>query len=192
MLTDEQYQEEILRILQEFPIRFKGEGPTQLTDFIFIGNYIDASNISRLKELGITHVLNCAPYSSTGKSPYAKEEGMSINYKEINAEDDRDYNILQHFEESKNFLDDAKRCKGRALVHCAMGINRSAAICAAYIMTDAKMTLVETIRLMKDKRGKLLSNRGFQIQLILFAKNRGLLAKEQQSSFLDTLTKLLS
>jgi protein-tyrosine phosphatase len=71
----------------------------------------------------------------------------------------------------------AKRSKGHVLVHCAMGTNRSAAICLTYIMVDSKINLIQATQLMKDKRGKLLSNRGFQMQLVKFAKERKLLPK---------------
>jgi hypothetical protein len=80
MAMDIQYQEEMLRILQAYPIRFKGSGPTQLRDFLFIGDYTDAKNLARLQELGITHVLNMAPCSD--KCPY-KKNSCVVEYKAI-------------------------------------------------------------------------------------------------------------
>ena len=64
---------------------------------------------------------------------------------------------------------------GIALVHCAMGINRSATICVAYLISHQKMTLLRAVQLVKDRRRLCLTNRGFQLQLISFAKRKRML-----------------
>lgn len=93
----------------------------------------------------------------------------------MDAADDESYNMLQHFDRASQFIDRAKFGEGRCLVHCAMGINRSGAICAAYIIADQRMKLLDAVRLMKQRRGTVLCNRGFQRLLIRFARQRGLL-----------------
>ena len=174
MTEDSVYQEEILYILETFPYCINKEGPTKLLDYLYLGGYKDAMDISLLKQLGITHVLNCAAYRKTDRSPYDRDSGI-LHYKQFYADDNESYNMLQHFNDAKTFLDHAKASGGRALVHCAMGINRGGAICAAYIMADQEMDLLETVRIIKQKRCTVLSNRGFQRQLVTFARKRGLL-----------------
>ena len=61
------------------------------------------------------------------------------------------------------------------LVHCALGINRSAAVCVAYMMVDRRMPLLAATRLIKDRRRIVLANKSFQRQLVGFARGRGLL-----------------
>ena len=61
------------------------------------------------------------------------------------------------------------------LVHCAMGINRSATICAAYIMVEQNLDLLQTVKMIKDKKGMILANRGFQMGLVKFAREKCLL-----------------
>ena len=81
----------------------------------------------------------------------------------------------KHFSEAFNYLDKVKRCGGVALVHCALGVNRSGAICAAYMMVTSHSTLLDTIKTLKRKRHIVLSNHGFQRQLVRYARAKGLL-----------------
>ena len=154
------------------------QGPSQLLDYLYIGNMDEAHRIPLLKALGITHVLNCAAkrdYSTEDfdQNPYSKH---AISYEEIEARDNDGYPLLRlHFTKCRKFIDQAKREGGRVLVHCQMGINRSGAICAAYMMLDQEMTLTQTLRLIKMERSTLICNEGFQRQLIEFARDHDLL-----------------
>jgi len=154
------------------------QGPSQLLDYLYIGNKQEAHKIPLLKALGITHVLNCCgrkDYSNADfdQNPYSKH---SICYEEIEALDNDGYPILGlHFTKCRKFIDRAKKDGGRVFVHCEMGINRSGAICAAYMMLDQEMTLTQTLRLIKMERASLICNDGFQRQLIEFARDHDLL-----------------
>ena len=193
-LSDDYYLKQIQEILGTGVITpfyyLTSSGPACLLDFLFIGGYRDADDIPGLRRNGITHVLNCAaspdrmpPHhiaaaslggSSNKLSPYPAGSSV-VAYEQFDADDDESYDILQHFEQARQFVDRAKYTKGRCLVHCAMGINRSGAICAAYIMADQQMKLLDVVRLMKQRRGTVLCNRGFQRLLVRFARQRGLL-----------------
>ena len=54
---------------------------------------------------------------------------------------------------------------GRILVHCAVGVSRSATLVLAYLMLYHRLTLVEAIKKVKDHRG-IIPNRGFLRQLL--------------------------
>lgn len=54
---------------------------------------------------------------------------------------------------------------GRILVHCAVGVSRSATLVLAYLMLYHSLTLVEAIKKVKDHRG-IIPNRGFLRQLL--------------------------
>ena len=56
-----------------------------------------------------------------------------------------------------------------------MGVNRSGALCIAYMMLDEGITLLQALRQAKYQRPVILCNEGFQKQLIDFANGRGLL-----------------
>lgn len=55
-------------------------------------------------------------------------------------------------------------CVGKVLVHCTVGVSRSATLVLAYLMIRQNLTLVEAIRTVKDHRG-VIPNRGFLRQL---------------------------
>lgn len=54
---------------------------------------------------------------------------------------------------------------GKILVHCHVGVSRSATVVLAYLMLKRNMTLVEAINKVKAGRG-IIPNRGFLRQLI--------------------------
>nr|KAF6427438.1 dual specificity phosphatase 26 [Rousettus aegyptiacus] len=53
----------------------------------------------------------------------------------------------------------------KILVHCAVGVSRSATLVLAYLMLYHHLTLVEAIKKVKDHRG-IIPNRGFLRQLL--------------------------
>uniref|UniRef100_A0A8C6V0Q2 Dual specificity protein phosphatase 26 n=1 Tax=Neogobius melanostomus TaxID=47308 RepID=A0A8C6V0Q2_9GOBI len=55
--------------------------------------------------------------------------------------------------------------QGKVLVHCHVGVSRSATLVLAYLMLKQNLTLVEAICLVKENRG-VIPNRGFLRQLI--------------------------
>ena len=133
---------------------------------------------SLLRRLKITHVLNCAAskdYSSKlVDNPYAED---MIAYEEFEACDNEGYPILMHFGRARDFINEARRQRGRVLVHCEMGVNRSGALCIAYMMVEERLPLLQALRRAKLERPVILVNEGFQKQLIKFAMERDLLKK---------------
>ncbi len=175
METDEYYVQKIQDILnQKYRDTAITFSPNKLLEFLYIGGYYDAKDARRLHRLGITHVLNCAAGRSLPQSPYKEDSGI-IAYEQFRADDDEDYDILKHFITAQTFIDNCKKQGGKCLVHCVCGVNRSGAICAAYIMADTNMDLLTTIRHMRRRKVCVLYNEGFQKQLVIFARQRGLL-----------------
>jgi dual specificity phosphatase 12 len=78
---------------------------------------------TKMKEqYGITHVLTvCQDYPSSGP-----------NHLVISVEDEAEQNLLQYFNSTCKFIQDALDSKGRVLVHCMMGVSRSTTVVAAY------------------------------------------------------------
>ena len=155
-------------------------GPGEILDHLLIGNKGDAYNFSLLKGRRITHILNCAavPTYDKPKNPY---ENTEIKYLGFEACDNEHYPIMMHFRLARAFIDSCLREGGRVLVHCEMGVNRSGAICVAYVMVHEQITLLQALRKVKYERPVLLCNEGFQKQLIKFAKERDLLYRKSKT-----------
>ncbi|KAI1900915.1 hypothetical protein AGOR_G00054750 [Albula goreensis] len=130
---------------------------------LYIGDQEIASNRRELSKLGITHILNCAHSKWRGGAEYY--EGMNITYQGVEAHDTPTYDMSVNFYSAAEFIHTALATGGRILVHCAVGVSRSATLVLAYLMIRQNMTLVDAIKTVKDQRG-IIPNRGFLRQLI--------------------------
>ena len=170
------YFKKMKDILEDFPNKGPPSVPSQLLPHLYIGSLRNAEDLNMLERLNISHVLNVAGTRTFDltKSPYPKEVGIK-EYLMIPAEDHDSYNIVQHFFEANAFINRAKRIGGKALVHCNLGVNRCGALCAAYLLIEERLPLLEVVTFLKRKRAVVLCNRGFRLQLLRYALARGLI-----------------
>ncbi|XP_068131049.1 dual specificity protein phosphatase 26 [Hyperolius riggenbachi] len=130
---------------------------------LYLGNQEIAANKGELYQMRITHILNATHSRWRGGEEYYR--GMNIQYMGIDAQDSPSYDMSVHFQAAADFIHRALRDRGKILVHCAVGVSRSATLVLAYLMIYHRMTLVEAINTVKDKRG-IIPNRGFLRQLL--------------------------
>ncbi|PPQ65736.1 hypothetical protein CVT24_011769, partial [Panaeolus cyanescens] len=107
----------------------------------------------------ITHIVSvCPDYPSTGP-----------NHLAVPIEDSEYDNLLAYLPTICDFVEDAVKGHGRVLVHCVMGISRSASAVAAYLMRSRKIAVSEAISYLKQLRPIVHPNYGFIRQLHVFA-----------------------
>ncbi|XP_008334739.1 dual specificity protein phosphatase 26-like isoform X2 [Cynoglossus semilaevis] len=111
----------------------------------------------------ITHVLNAAHSRRRGRPDIY--EDMAVTYMGVEARDACDYDMSANFRSAADFIHAALSRGGTVLVHCHVGVSRSATLVLAYLMLKQNLTLVEAICAVKDNRG-VIPNRGFLRQLI--------------------------
>eukprot|EP00906_Rhabdomonas_costata_P027523 RCo039073 len=149
----------------------------ELLPNLFLGGVRHAKHLDTMKRLGVTHVLNCAAdqCSQICSQFYAERKyNLAIDVHLLPANDDPGYPLLaNHFQEAFEFIEGSRRSGGTVLVHCYQGVNRSAAICVAYLVQALSMPLLHAVRHVFQARPCILSNRGFQAQLVEFAHARG-------------------
>uniref|UniRef100_A0A3Q3IL87 Dual specificity protein phosphatase n=1 Tax=Monopterus albus TaxID=43700 RepID=A0A3Q3IL87_MONAL len=129
---------------------------------LYIGDQDIASDRRELAKLGITHILNCAQSKWRGGAEYYA--GMNITYHGIEAHDSPSFDMSVNFYPAAEFIHKALTGGGKVLVHCTVGVSRSATLVLAYLMIRQNLTLVEAIKTVKDHRG-VIPNRGFLRQL---------------------------
>ncbi|KAM8828302.1 dual specificity protein phosphatase 26 isoform 1-T4 [Spinachia spinachia] len=129
---------------------------------LYIGDQDIASDRHALAKLGITHILNCAQSKWRGGAEFYA--GMSVTYHGIEAHDSPSFDMSVNFYPASDFIHRALAAGGTVLVHCAVGVSRSATLVLAYLMIRQNLTLVEAIKTVKDHRG-VIPNRGFLRQL---------------------------
>lgn len=147
-------------------------GASKILDFLYLGGQEEATNQEMLREIGITHVVNCASgYCYTGQEFY----GEGVKYMGFDAEDEEGYEIMQHFDQVYHFIEDARQTGGKAFIHCLMGVNRSSALVVGYVMVHRNIGPISAATKVRQARGSILFNESFQIQVLGFARHKGLL-----------------
>uniref|UniRef100_A0A8C5PU03 Dual specificity protein phosphatase n=1 Tax=Leptobrachium leishanense TaxID=445787 RepID=A0A8C5PU03_9ANUR len=105
-----------------------------------------AGNRSKLKKIGITHILNAAHCAWECKEDEI-QYGPHIQYYGITAEDCPEFNIRVFLRPGAQFIHEALSTpNGKILVHCVLGKSRSATLVIAYLMIYQHFTLEEAIR----------------------------------------------
>lgn len=96
-------------------------------------------------------------------------------YLQLNARDEIGYDIRQHCDAASAFIQGARDVGGVCLVHCQAGVNRSGFLVVVEYMQSEQVAVLEAVRHCKRARGRILLNRSFQIQLLQYARDHGLL-----------------
>ncbi|XP_013862678.1 dual specificity protein phosphatase 26 [Austrofundulus limnaeus] len=130
---------------------------------LYIGDQQSAEILADLSQRRFTHILNAAHSKRNGQPEMY--EGMNITYMGIEARDSWDYDMSVNFHAAADFIHRALSRGGKVLVHCHVGVSRSATLVLAYLMLRENLPLVEAICAVKNNRG-VIPNRGFLRQLI--------------------------
>jgi hypothetical protein len=105
---------------------------SQITPNIYLGNYEDTLCTESLLEKRITRILNIS--EECHFSPYLLANKDKFKIMQIPIKDNADEPIKNYFQDCINFIHDTVIAGENILVHCQMGISRSATIVLAYIM----------------------------------------------------------
>lgn len=171
--------------------------PSPAASHVFLGSAQHARDRGCLVRLGITHVLNVAE-DNTGTDHYdpvppgapPRESALYgsadlcaseipaplpgvVHFTGFSSQDAPNYPMLAaHFDDVAAFLDGVAAVNGRCLLHCLAGVNRSGVLAVAYVVRSARMPVLLAARAVKEARGRVCTNGGFQEQLVLFASER--------------------
>ncbi|CAL8381008.1 dual specificity protein phosphatase 13-like [Gadus morhua] len=147
---------------------------------LFIGNMSVANDRYSLWKLGITHVLNAA-HGKAHCQGSARFYGSTVDYLGVPADDAPSFNLSRYFSPCSDYIQKALDTPGaRVIVHCAVGVSRSASLVLAYLMICHHYPLLDAIHKVKERRW-IFPNRGFLKQLRaldITLKNR---AKNEQA-----------
>ncbi|XP_071987299.1 dual specificity protein phosphatase 13A isoform X1 [Engystomops pustulosus] len=132
---------------------------------LYLGDLNTANNRYELWKLGITHVLNAAHgrrYSEDNPDFY----GTSITYHGVPANDVPEFDLSKYFYTASAFIYKALTTPGaKVLVHCVVGISRSASLVLAYLMIHHQLSVVQAICTVQKNR-RISPNAGFLRQLL--------------------------
>lgn len=112
-------------------------------------------------------MINCAEgvhFCQTNTGSYFYQD-VGIKYMGLNILDVPEAKISIHFHETADFIERALITGSRVLVHCMVGLSRSATIVIAYLIIKRGLSLEEAIRTVRKCR-EIRPNDGFLRQLI--------------------------
>ncbi|KAG6809039.1 hypothetical protein H0H92_001851 [Tricholoma furcatifolium] len=160
--------------------RFDGSFPSRVLPFLYLGNLNHAANAFMLHALGITHVVSvgeCAlippphhvqPHAYHHLHPHGgaqvyhgslwhEEREGRIKVLDIKGVCDDGIDTLEpQLEPICDWIDRARAEGGQVLVHCRVGVSRSATVTIAYVMKHLGLPLVDAYLIVRSRRLSVL------------------------------------
>ncbi|XP_019909158.1 protein phosphatase Slingshot homolog 1 isoform X2 [Esox lucius] len=143
---------------------------TLIFDHLYLGSEWNASNLEELRDCGVSYILNVTREIDNFFPG-------TFSYHNIRVYDEETTDLLSHWNETYNFIVRAKKNQSKCLVHCKMGVSRSASTVIAYAMKEYGWSLEKAYNFVKQKRSIARPNDGFMRQL---AEYEGILDASKQ------------
>ncbi|XP_067347718.1 protein phosphatase Slingshot homolog 2b isoform X2 [Channa argus] len=134
------------------------DSPTEIFDHVFLGSEWNASNLEELQKSGVQYILNVTR-EIDNFFPGVFE------YHNIRVYDEEATDLLAYWNETYKFISRSKKSGSKCLVHCKMGISRSAATVIAYAMKEYGWDLKKAFDYVKERRSVTKPNPSFMRQL---------------------------
>lgn len=136
--------------------------PSMILPHLYLGRAKDLKNLrpNYIRQFEITHILNTAVEHESIIYP------PLVTVKFMACKDNRSFDIEKKIYEAIDFIETCRKKRGRCLVICHAGRNRSATMIAAYLMSWMQVSSAEAVRHIRIRRGiGVLFNAHFRNQL---------------------------
>ncbi|XP_041749347.2 uncharacterized protein LOC121579111 [Coregonus clupeaformis] len=134
------------------------DSPTEIFDHVYLGSEWNASNLEELQNSGVQYILNVT------KEIDNFFPGV-FEYHNIRVYDEEATDLLAYWNDTYKFISRAKRVGAKCLVHCKMGVSRSASTVIAYAMKEYGWDLERAFDHVKERRAVTKPNPSFMRQL---------------------------
>ncbi|KAE8352639.1 hypothetical protein BDV28DRAFT_122414 [Aspergillus coremiiformis] len=128
-----------------------GSLPSRVLPYMYLGNLSHANNPEMLWALGIRRILSIGESVTWSNSDVAKvgaENIMHITQVQDNGIDP----LTQEFERCLDFIRKGKNDRTATLVHCRVGVSRSATICIAEVMASLGLSFPRAYCFVRARR----------------------------------------
>ena len=133
--------------------------PSEVFKWLFLGTFSNACDNEELRRINIKYVLNCAFECINKTLP------KDIKELHLKISDNKNFNIIPFFQQANDFINQARLDGGKILIHCKLGISRSAAITIAYLIKYYGLNFNSALKFIKKQRNRINPNKGFMEQL---------------------------
>lgn len=130
----------------------------KIINHIYLGDINNAFNKPLLIKYNIKNVISIIH----GSYPIYPND---FNYLILDAIDNEKQSIIDLFESSNTFIDNAIKNNENIYIHCIAGVSRSSTLIAAYLIWKYNMKPNDAIDLIKEKRNIVNPNNYFKKQL---------------------------
>ncbi|KAJ8312496.1 hypothetical protein KUTeg_009869 [Tegillarca granosa] len=134
------------------------DSPTLIKEFLYLGSEWNASNMAELQNNGVGHILNISKEIDNFFPTV-------FTYMNVREWDSEETNLLPYWEDTYKFITEARANDSKVLVHCKMGISRSASTVIAFCMKEYDMSRQEAYDYVKELRSCIMPNSAFWHQL---------------------------
>lgn len=134
------------------------DAATEIFDHVYLGSEWNASNLEELQKNGVNHILNVTREIDNFFP------GM-FNYLNVRVLDDEKTDLLKHWDNTYKYITRARKEGSKVLVHCKMGVSRSASVVIAYAMKAYNWDFKKAIEFVRQKRTCIKPNASFISQL---------------------------
>ncbi|XP_067306639.1 protein phosphatase Slingshot homolog 2 isoform X2 [Pseudorasbora parva] len=134
------------------------DSPTEIFDHVYLGSEWNASNLEELQNSGVRYILNVTREIDNFFP------GL-FEYHNIRVYDEEATNLLEYWNDTYKFISKAKKAGVKCLVHCKMGVSRSASTVIAYAMKEYGWDLERAFDHVKERRTVTKPNPSFMKQL---------------------------
>ncbi|KAF1964582.1 dual specificity protein phosphatase-like protein PPS1 [Bimuria novae-zelandiae CBS 107.79] len=133
--------------------RIDGSLPSRILPYMYLGNLGHANNPELLRELGITRILSVGetvswPDDIREELDWPAENLMMVDRVQDNGVDP----LWDEFGRCLKFIEAGKREGGATLVHCRVGVSRSATICIAEVMNELGLSFPRAYCFVRARR----------------------------------------
>ncbi|KAI5806756.1 hypothetical protein DFH27DRAFT_356984 [Peziza echinospora] len=132
-------------------LRMDGSLPSRILPYMYLGNLPHANNPALLNALGIKRILSVGELTSWTPDEL-KAWGKSKILPVENVQDNGIDSLSSDFRRCLDFIDEGRRNGEPTLVHCRVGVSRSATICIAEVMRALGLSLPRAYCFVRARR----------------------------------------
>ncbi|KAI9894588.1 MAG: tyrosine/serine/threonine protein phosphatase pps1 [Vezdaea aestivalis] len=131
--------------------KMDGSLPSRILPYMYLGNLSHANNPEMLRAVGISRILSVGEpvtWTVQERREWGSDDVLSIDRVQDNGVDP----LTNDFERCLEFIERGKRDGKATLVHCRVGVSRSATICIAEVMNSTGMSFPRAYCFVRARR----------------------------------------
>ncbi|KIO21356.1 hypothetical protein M407DRAFT_245498 [Tulasnella calospora MUT 4182] len=135
----------------------------QIVPGVLLGPFQVSKDLSKLKELNISHILCIRDQKeSFSVRPRFPEQ---FTYLVLDVQDTEEQNLIRLFPQAKSFIENALAQGGQVLVHCNGGISLAPSFVIMFVMEHLNLNWEDALHLVQNRRYCISPNGGFLTQI---------------------------